>query len=161
MGNHSIDRVKSRQMDVKKNIENKKGELGQLEERKQSLLEAGIDTQGSDMDESTKRVVMEQLNAALEENAEKGKELSSEMQDDLNSLTEMKEEVSEMREATKQERSKLEGRKSILDIFGGGRNIDSAIQEMDDSTENLDALNGDLLEDERELNEISQRLNSL
>lgn len=161
MANRSIDRVKDKQRDVQQNIETKKGELSQLEERKQSLLDAGMDVQSSDMDESAKRLVMEQLNAALEENSEKGKEFSAEMQNDLNSLTEMKDEVAEMREGTEQERQKLEGRRSILDIFGGGQKIDSALQEMDTSITNLDELNSSLLEDERELNETSQRLAGL
>lgn len=158
---HNIDKVKDKQGDVKRNLDTKKKELSQLEERKQALLDSGIDVQDSDMDESTKRLVMEQINQALEENAEKGNELSDEMQDDLDSLTEMKDEVSEMMESTEQERKSLENKKSILDRFGLGKNIDSAISEMNDSKIQLDSVNESLLEDEKELKEISHKLSNL
>lgn len=161
MGNHSIDRVKDKQGDVKRNLDTKKEELSQLEKRKQALLDSGKDVQDSDMDESTKRLVMEQINQALEENAEKGNELSDEMQDDLDSLTGMKDEVSEMMESTEQERKSLENKKSILDRFGLGKNIDSAISEMNDSKIQLDSVNESLLEDEKELTEISHKLRNL
>ena len=39
MGNFSLDRSKGKVSDIKQNIENKKGELAQLEENKQKLLQ--------------------------------------------------------------------------------------------------------------------------
>ena len=158
---HNIDKVKDKQSDIKRNLDTKKKELNQLEERKQALLDSGIDVQNSDMDESTKRLVMEQINQELEENSEKGKEFSSEITDDLMSLEDMKQEISEMTESTEQERRNLEQKKSILDKFGLGKNIDSAISEMDDSKSQLENVHGDLIETEREVSDIARRLNSL
>lgn len=158
---HNIDKVKDKQSDIKRNLDTKKKELNQLEERKQALLDSGIDVQNSDMDESTKRLVMEQINQALEENSEKGKEFSSEITDDLMSLEDMKQEISEMTESTGQERRNLEQKKSILDKFGLGKNIDSAISEMDDSKSQLENVHGDLIETEREVSDIARQLNSL
>ncbi len=161
MVNFSIDKVKDKQGDVKRNIETKKGELSQLEKRKEELLDSGIDIQDSDMDEATKRLVMEQINQAIEENSEKGKELSSEMNGDVDSLKELKDDVERMSESTEQERKKLERKKSILEKFGLGKNLDSAFQKMEESESNLESLNGSLLQDEKELSEISQRLSML
>ena len=158
---HNIDKVKDKQSDIKRNLDTKKKELNQLEERKQALLDSGIDVQNSDMDESTKRLVMEQINQALEENSEKGKEFSSEITDDLMSLEDMKQEISEMTESTEQERRNLEQKKSILDKFGLGKNIDSAMSEMDDSKSQLENVHGDLIETEREVSDIARQLNSL
>lgn len=158
---HNIDKVKDKQCDIKRNLDTKKNELSQLEERKQALLDSGMNVQNSDMDESTKRLVMEQINQALEENSEKGKEFSSEMTDDLMSLEDMKQEVSEMAESTEQERKNLEQKKSVLDKFGLGKNIDSAISEMDNSKSQLENVQGDLIETEREVSEIARQLNSL
>ena len=158
---HNIDKVKDKQSDIKRNLDTKKKELNQLEERKQALLDSGIDVQNSDMDESTKRLVMEQINQALEENSEKGKEFSSEITDDLMSLEDMKQEISEMTESTEQERRNLEQKKSILDKFGLGKNIDSAISEMDDSKSQLENVHGDLIETELEVSDIARQLNSL
>lgn len=161
MGSHSIDKVKDKQCDVKRNIDTKKSELSQLEQRKQSLLDSGTEVQNSNMDDEIKKQVMELINGELEMNSDKGKELSSKMQDDLQSLTEMKIEVSEMLESTEDNRQKLEQKKSILDKFGLGKNIDSAISDMSSSENQLNELGDSLLGTEEELNDTSQRLNML
>ena len=111
---HSIDKVKDRQSEIKQNLETKKGELSELEERKQSLLESGIEVQDSDIDEDVKRNVMDLINQELEDNSEKGKEFSNEMGNDFSSLENAKQEVSEMSEGTEQERKKLEQKKLCL-----------------------------------------------
>lgn len=161
MGSHSIDKVKDKQCDVKRNIDTKKSELSQLEQHKQSLLDSGTEVQNSNMDDEIKKQVMELINGELEMNSDKGKELSSKMQDDLQSLTEMKIEVSEMLESTEDNRQKLEQKKSILDKFGLGKNIDSAISDMSSSENQLNELGDSLLGTEEELNKTSQRLNML
>lgn len=161
MGSHSIDKVKDKQCDVKRNIDTKKSELSQLEQRKQSLLDSGTEVQNSNMDDEIKKQVMELINGELEMNSDKGKELSSKMLDDLQSLTEMKIEVSEMLESTEDNRQKLEQKKSILDKFGLGKNIDSAISDMSSSENQLNELGDSLLGTEEELNKTSQRLNML
>lgn len=161
MGNHSIDRVKEKQNDIKRNIEQKKDELNQLEQRKQSLLDSGTNIQNSDMDDETIKVVMELINQELEENSEMGKELSNEMQNDLSFLTEMKYEVNEMKESTEKNLNNLEQKKSILDKFKRANNIDSAISEMEDSKVQLDELNNNLIDTEKDLTETSQRLGML
>lgn len=158
---YSIDKLKDKQNDVKRNIETKKGELHKLEDRKKALLESGMDIQNSNMDEKSKKVIMELINEELDENSEKGEKLADDMQEDLDLLTEIKDNVAEMRESTEQERKKLEQKKSILDKFGSSKKIDDAISEMNDSTVQLDSFNQSLLEDEKELNNTSKKLNSL
>ena len=158
---HSIDKVKDRQNEIKQNLETKKGELSELGEQKQSALEIGKEVQDSNMDDDAKRNVMDLINQELEDISEKGKELSTEMGDDFSSLEDAKEEVSEMSESTEQERRKLEQKKSFFEKFGHGKNIDSAISEMDDSQTRLDELRNSLLEDEKALTEVSHKLSSL
>lgn len=68
MGSHSIDKVKDKQCDVKRNIETKKSELSQLEQRKQSLMDSGTGVQNSNMDDEVKKQVMELINRELEMN---------------------------------------------------------------------------------------------
>lgn len=161
MGNHSIDKIKDRQLDVKQKLETKKGKLNQLEQRKQSLLDTGTEVQGSDMDSNAIRTIMDLINKELEQNAEKGQELSNEMQNDFESLEDMKNEVGEMKEGTEQNRQKLENKKTILDKFGLGKNIDTAISEMENSQAQLNELGNNLVETEKDLSETSQRLGSL
>ncbi len=161
MAGRNIDRIKDTQKDAQRNLETKKGELSQLEERKRALLESGMDIQNSEMDDDSKKVVMELLNNALEENSEKGEELSREMNDDFANLENAKQELAEMSESTDEERRKLEGKKSVLDKFGLGGKIDDAIGKMDDSKQQLEGVRESLVETEKELSNISSKLNSL
>lgn len=65
MATHSIDKVKDKQGDVKRNLDTKKEELNQLEERKQALMDSGNDVQNSDMNEHTKKLIMDQITKLL------------------------------------------------------------------------------------------------
>lgn len=83
------------------------------------------------------------------------------MTDDLMSLQDMKQEVLEMTESTKQERQKLEQKKPVLDRFGLGKNIDTAISEMDTDMSQLESVQGELIEIEHEISDVAHKLNSL
>ncbi len=160
-GNHSIDKVRDTQADVQKSIETKKGELSQLEENKSKLLEAGREIQDSEMDDQAKRTVMDLINKELEANAEKGDEKSQEMTEDLQKLETSKEEVETMKEGSAAERQKLENKKGLLERFGLGGQLDSAISNMENQETELDNLHQSLIDDESELNRISQKLAGL
>lgn len=161
MANRSIDKVTDMHNDVKRNLETKKSELEDLEKRKKELLDAGIAVQGSDMDEKVIQTIMGEINRSLEENSEKGEELSTEMTDDVKNLDDMKTDVQEMSKSAEDQKKKLEGKKSILDKFGLGKGIENAISEIDSNQVDLENLQNGLLESEHELNQISQKLNSL
>lgn len=160
-GNRSIDKITDTQKDVQRSLEQKKGELSQLEENKSALLEAGTEVQGSEMDEKVKQTVMELINSELEANAEKGKEKSQEMTEDLQKLESSKEEVETMKESSASERQKLENKKNLLERFGLGGQMDSAISDMENHEQELDDLHQSLMDDEQELNAVSQKLSGL
>ena len=161
MAGISLDRNKGKVSDIKQNIESKKGELSQLEENKQKLLEAGTDIQASDIDEDVQKILMEKINQSLEENSEKGEQLSQEMNTDVKDLESMKQEVDESKKSNEQERSKLEKKKELLDKVGLGGSLEEAISELNNNYMNLEDFQASLTETQKELNSVSQRLSSL
>ena len=161
MGNFSLDRSKGKVSDIKQNIENKKGELAQLEENKQKLLDAGTDIQGADIDENVQNQIMQEINRALEDNAEKGKELSDEMNEDAKDLEDLKQEAQASMESNKTEREKLQEKQSVLDKIGLGGSLDDALTELDDNMGDLTEFQESLIETERDMDETAKRLSML
>lgn len=157
----NLDRNKGRVSDIKQNIENKKGELTKLEENKEKLIEAGTDIQASDIDENVKKQILQELNLALEDNAEKGQDLSNEMNDDANDLEKMKQETLDSMGSNDEERKKIEQKKALLDRVGLGSSLDDALSELDDNKKDLEEFNESLIETEKEMHEVSQKLSLL
>ena len=161
MAGFRIDDKRNKVSDIKKNIETKKGELEQLENHKQELLDAGTDMQGSEIDEDVQATLMELINGALEDNAEKGRELSNEMNSDLDSLEDMKQETQESVKSNESQRKSLESKKALLDKFGIGGKLEGAISELDTNMGQLEDLNDSLIETEKELSDVSAKLGML
>lgn len=161
MGNFSIERSKNKLTDVKSNLDIKKKELKNLEENKIKLLEIGSELQDSDIDTDAQRKLMEYINNSLDYNAQKGEELSEEMQSDFSSIENMKQEVDSSMENNKKEEDKLYHTKTLLDKIGLGKNIDYALSELKDNKKDLDELNSNLIDTEKELSNISQKLSML
>ena len=160
--NHSLDRNKGKLSDIKTNIEAKKAEVTKLEEQKQALLDAGTEIQGSDqLDEKAKASIMEELQNSLEENSEKGEELSSEMNTDFQEIEEMKQETQDAMAANQKERSRLESTKSLLDRFGLGDHLEEGISELDDNMSEEQEFNDSLMETEKEAQEVASRLGAV
>lgn len=157
----NLERNKGKVDEIKQNIEAKKGELAKLEENKEKLMDAGTDIQGSEIDEEVQETIMEQINRALEENAEKGTELSGEMDSDARQLDELKQETSESISSNDEQKSKLEQKKALLDRFGLGGSLEDAISELDDNKQDLEEFNEELIETEKEMHEVSHKLSSL
>ncbi|MBQ4648476.1 MAG: hypothetical protein IJB76_04880 [Clostridia bacterium] len=157
----NLERNKGKVDEIKQNIEAKKSELAKLEENKEKLMDAGSDIQGSEIDEEVQETIMEQINRALEENAEKGTELSGEMDSDARQLDELKQETSESISSNDEQKSKLEQKKALLDRFGLGGSLEDAISELDDNKQDLEEFNEELIETEKEMHEVSHKLSSL
>ena len=158
---YSIEKTRSQVGDIKKRIENKQGELSGLEQNKQALLDAGMEVQGSNLDERTQRTVMDAINNALDANAQKGQELSDEMNDDLSALEDMKQETQESMESNAKERSSLESKKTFLDKFGLGRSLDKGISDLDDNRQELGDVQQELIDAQRQISDIAAKLGSL
>lgn len=161
MAGFSIDRNKGKISDIKQNIENNKSELHNLENNKQELLDLGTAVQVSDLDEDHQQVLMEKINEDLEENAEKGKEIAETMTSDFQNVEGIRQETQESLNSNAQVKSKFEHKKAMLDKFGLGRGMEEGIAELDDNRMELEGLMDDLSNTEKELTEVSRKLQSL
>lgn len=153
----SIERSRGNVSDVKQNIESKKSELSKLEEQKQSLLDAGIEVQDSDLDENVQQSLMGQIDAAIEANSEKASELSEEMNDDVSIIEDMKQDVQGSLESNKRQQSSIEQKKALLDRFGIGSSLDAALGELADNQGDLNDLMGSLVETGKELDDLARK----
>lgn len=96
MAKFNIDRSKGKVTDIKGNIDTKKKELSDLEKKKQQLIDGRLELDDAHMDEETQRIVAEGLAKAREKIAERGKELSSELDSDASMLEEMAQETDDV-----------------------------------------------------------------
>ena len=158
---YNLEKTKGKINEIKRNVESKKGELSDLEKNKQALLDAEISVQGADLDEKVQKTVMDAINNALEANAEKGQELSTEMNEDMSTLENMKQETQESLESSKSEKGKLEQKKALLDKLGLGQHLEQGISDLDDNQRELSGINEALIEAQREISETSTKLELL
>ena len=158
---YNVEKTKGKINEIKRNVESKKGELSDLEKNKQALLDAEISVQGADLDEKVQKTVMDAINNALEVNAEKGQELSTEMNEDMSTLENMKQETQESLESSKSEKGKLEQKKALLDKLGLGQHLEQGISDLDDNQRELSGINEELIEAQREISETSTKLELL
>lgn len=158
---YSIDRSRGKVSDIKQDIERKRGELAQFEEQKSSLLDAGREVLDSDLDERTQRVLMNEVNQALEANSEKAEEVGREMEGDIAEIEDEKQEAQASLDSNAVQRSRMEQRKALLDRFGIGSSMDGALSELDDNRADLEDLQSSLIETGRELDELGRRFSTL
>lgn len=158
---YSLERNKGKVSDIKQNIDTKKSELKNLEENKENLLEAGREVQRSEIDEDVQKTLMDQINQVLEANAEKGDELADDMNADAKDLEDMKQETQESMQSNIEERSSLEKKQQMLERFGMGNKLDSALSELDDNKSQLEDFKQSLIETSQEVDKVSQGLRSL
>ena len=149
---YSIEKTRSQVGDIKKRIEAKQGELAGLEQNKQALLDAGMEVQGSNLDERTQQTVMDAINSALDANAQKGQELSSE---------DMKQETQESMDSNAQERSSLESKKALLDKFGLGGSLDRGISDLDNNRQELGDVQQELIDAQKQISDTAAKLGGL
>ena len=158
---YNVEKTKNKIGEIKKNIEAKNSELSNLEKNKQELLDAGMSVQGADLDEKVQKTVMDAINNALEANAEKGQELSSELDKNMSNLEDMKQNTQNSLESSKSEEARLEQKKALLDKLGLGQHLERGISDLKNNQRKLDDINKELIEAQREISNASKKLNLL
>ena len=142
-------------------IETKKGELSKLEEQKKELLDAVTDVYGAKVDEKTKQQVHAAINRSLEANSNKGKEISREMNTELSSLENIRQETQESMNETNDQKKKIERKQKLLERFGLGGSLDSAVSELNNNIQELGELDREAIEAMSEAEKVSQKLGML
>lgn len=158
---YNVEKTKNKIGEIKKNIEAKNSELSNLEKNKQELLDAGMSVQGADLDEKVQKTVMDAINNALEANAEKGQELSSELNENMSNLEDMKQNTQNSLESSKSEEARLEQKKALLDKLGLGQHLERGISDLKNNQRKLGDINKELIEAQREISNASKKLNLL
>lgn len=158
---YSIDRSRGKVSDIKQNIEQKRNEAKSLEENKRELLDAGLEIQDSDLEESVQRRLLQEIAEALEDNSEKAEELSDEMNPDVTDIEDMKQETQLSTESNMSERSSLEQKKQLLDRFGIGSSIDAAISDLDGNRADLEDFMESLIDTGKELDDLARRFSTI
>ena len=161
MAKVNLERNKGKVIDIKGNTDTKKNELEKLETNKQEIHDAITDIQGADIDENSQKIIMQDLNRRLEENAEKGKELADEMNADAKILGELKEEAQTSMDSNTSEREKLEKKQAIVEKIGLGGIFEGALTELDNNMTDLQEYQESLMETEKELDETAKKLSML
>lgn len=161
MGKFNLENTKNVVTDIKANIDTKKKEVEDLERTKEEIMEAGMDIQGADIGEKAVEIAMEGINRELEANSERGKELSQEMQGDVEMLEEKMQETQEAISENDEQKSRLESKQQLLEKIGMGASLEVPISELDDNATNLDSLNQDIIDTRKEMEEVAHRLSSL
>lgn len=157
----SLDKNRNKVNDIKKNIEIKKGEANNLEKSKQETQKMGMDIQSSNLDEKTKKKVMEGITEEYEKISENAKEVADEMRADIADIESLKQETQEAMESSETEKKKIEGKKAILEKIGLGKGLESSINELSDHQKDLDTFSATLSETGKELDSIHQKLTML
>ena len=158
---YNVEKTKNKIVEIKKNIETKKGELSNLEKNKQELLDAGVSVQGADLDEKVQKTVMDAINNALEANAEKGQELNSELSENMSDLESLKQNTQNSLESAKSEKAKIEHKKALLDKLGLGQHLERGISDLENNQKELGDINKELIDAQREISATSTKLDLL
>lgn len=144
--------------EIQKKLEEKKSESSSLEKHKQELLDAMTDIQGAKLDEKTVETVKEAINAALDANSEKGQELSDEMNEDIKSMEEMKQDTMESMSDAQKQKESIQRKQKLLDKFGLGSSLENASKGLDVNMQELSEINDEVIKTMRESMAIAQKL---
>lgn len=161
MARYNIDRSKSNVSEIKESILEKQKKWENLESLKQKVIYGGIDLESANMDEEARIVLSEGLRKAREKITERGKELSSELNEDKAELEEISQETGDVQTDTEVQLRSTEQKRMLLDKVGLGASLDNAISKMDSSVGELSDLQGNISDVTRELMMTQMRLNDL
>lgn len=161
MAKFNIESTKSKVKDIQGNIDSKKTEMNNLEQRKQEIMDAHNEVDNSNMDERTQKVVFEGLAEERQKVSEKAEGLSKELDGDVSMLEEMAQEVDETTSDTEAQKQKLEQLKSSLDLVGLGSGVEAGISEVNDSLANLQDLRTNIAEVSQAARNLKTQLGNL
>ena len=157
----SLDKGKNQVKDIQKNIEKKKGESESLERSKEEILRQGMEIQGSNLEEGSKKTAMEGVNLELTNISERGKEIADEMNADFTELETLRENTQTSLESNQEESKKLEQKKEFPSKFGLGKGLESSLDGLADSRKSLEDFFQTVNETRKDLETVQHKLGNL
>ena len=161
MAGKSFELRKHQVREIKQNIEAKKTEAAQFEKKKEELLGAMTEISGAKLDEGVLETVKDMINSALEENREQAEKTSSEMNEDISRLENIKQETEESIEDAQKNKESLNQKQKILEKINAGGVLENAVQEIDTNLQELESFNNETIETMREAEKVASSLSGL
>ena len=158
---YSIDKTKSKIAEIKQKLESKKSEMANLEYKKRELIEAGMEVQGSKLDEHTQGTLMDSISQSLDANAKRGQELSKEMGENLKNLEEHRQETQESIESNQKTMASMERKKAALDKFGLGSAMDKGLSALQENRKDLAEVEKELADTQKSIFDLSAKASML
>lgn len=155
----SIESRKSTLEKVTKSIDDKQNQLGALEKTKEKVREArGFIDNLSDLDDNVKTELERENDNAYNEISQEGKELSSEMNDDINQLEHIREETNSALD------SASEAKKAEQDLINACKENNIIVpetKELDRNIRDNETLLREIIEKQKDADKIASRLGML
>lgn len=160
---NSYDLRKNREKvkEIKTNLETKKNKIDQLESNKKQLVEAVMELSNMKITDQSKQIITESINSAIEQNKEKGLEVSNEIGQDLKDIESIKQDTMESLKDANIEKSNIDKKKNMLNKFGMGGALDKASGEIQSNISELNELKDDSINVMRDLEKASQKAGNL
>ena len=158
----NLEKRKSELSSINSNIEKKKQQLEQLKEQKQSLIEERTAIEGkTDLDDSVMDRLRESINEDVENNRNKSLEVSAEMNEDMKSLENMKQESQDDISSANDAKSRLEKTKGLLERFGIGKALEGGINDINSHLTDMQGFQQEIMDKMKEMDNVSQELNGI
>lgn len=147
--------------EVKKGIEEKKQESVNLEKKKEELTNVMTEIMGANLDEKVVNTVHELINKALESNREEADKASTEMNEGISKLENIKQETEESKMDAQKQKTSIDQKQRVLEKIGAGGLLDGAGKEIDANIQELSDLNNDVTMVMEEAMKIASKLSGL
>lgn len=158
---YDIKRNHNEIKEIQQRLEGKKDESSKLEQQKRELIDAMMNVEGANLDAETIAVVRESINASLEANSEKGRELSVEMNDDIKSMEAIKQDTMDSIGDAQKQKDNIQKKQKLLERFGLGSHLDKASSELTSNMQEMGELNTDTIATMNDAMKIAQKLGGL
>lgn len=94
----------------------------------------------------------------MDANSEKGQELSDEMNEDIKSMEDMKQNTMESMSDAQKQKESIQRKQKLLDKFGLGSSLENASKGLDANMQELSEINDEVIKTMRESMAIAQKL---
>ncbi len=162
MAKMNLEKTKSEMQGLTKSIEQRKEKLSDLEASKQEAIDIRMSLEKADgLDEGIRASLERGMSEMRSEVTEKGEKESESMGEEISRLEEMREELDRSLEENQRQASRLESGKKTLDKVGLGGNIEQMIDNLDQNRSDLESVKEELIDIQRNAEEVSSKLSML
>lgn len=161
MAGYSIEKSRKHLSELSKEVNQKKAMVEQLHTSKEEVITARTEIEGSGISEESKEVIVKNLEARREQISEQGRELGSEIGQDLKEIEDEKQDIQEAQDSNKTQQKNLEAKKSVLEKIGMGGILEGAIEQLQNEEKQLDGTMESAIEIGKEADDAARKADAL